>query len=132
MRKPLTTALCASLVLAVGLSVFLWLSWQRTERETQTGVEAIMNLIQINQGLNEKITASEGELASTAETIQSLGLERDQLAANKNALEEQAGLYQSQVSFLTDVLYWYNKNNFFQEASELISVYAAATGNIEP
>ena len=91
-----------------------------------------MNLIQINQGLNEKITASEGELASTAETIQSLGLERDQLAANKNALEEQAGLYQSQVSFLTDVLYWYNQNNFFQEASGLISVYAAATGNIEP
>jgi len=36
------------------------------------------------------------------------------------------------VSFLTDVLYWYNQNNFFQEASELISVYAAATGNIEP
>lgn len=91
-----------------------------------------MNLIQVNQGLNEKITTSEGELASTAETIQSLGLELDQLATNKNALEEQAGLYQSQKSYLTDVLSWYNQNNFFQEASGLINVYAAATGNIEP
>ncbi len=110
-----TILLSIALILAIGLSIFLWFKWQSLESSIQTGVEAIANLNQVNHDFEANIANSKNDLADLQGNIDLLNLELGQLTDNKNELQTKADLYQSQKVYLSDVLDWYNQYYFFQQ-----------------
>lgn len=130
--KILMGGLAAVLALASGSGVFLWMSWQRTEIDTQVGAQAIENLMQVNQDINEQISTSESNHASLSTDYAFLELEKDQAVQDKSVVQARADLYQSQKDYLESVLDWYGWQYDYEDAKAVVDAYAAASGNVKP
>lgn len=130
--KILNIVMAILLVMAIGLSVFLWSSWQKAEASLQTGTEAITNLIQINRDLDGQLSSSESELSELGGEYKSLGLQKDQLIDEKGNLQDTVALLQSQKFYLADVLDWYDQQYIYRDIGYVVDSYSKATGNQPP
>lgn len=150
--KILVGILALATLLVLGLSGYFWSSWQNAATSKQGGVEAIANLLTVNQNLSQRLSSLQENLAALQSEVQTLAQEKDQLDQEIIEIETEVNLLRSQKYYLADVLDWYNQQYLYprpplnclditlscpnrtgaRDVGYMADAYAKATGNPIP
>lgn len=151
-NKILLVILALATLFVLGLSGYFWSSWQNAETSKQGGIEAITNLLIVNQNLSQRLNSLQENLAALQSEVQTLVQEKDQLDQEIIEIERVVNLLRSQKYYLADVLDWYNQQYLYprpplnclditlpcpnrtgaRDVGYMADAYAKATGNPIP